>query len=150
MHNNTISIRIADTKDIKGMFSVRMSVKENVLNNTALVTDEICNDYINRRGRGWVCETDGQIVGFAIADLEGNSIWALFLRPEYEGRGIGRQLHDTMLNWYFEQTDADVWLTTAPGTRAEKFYEKAGWRNMGISKGETRFEMSKANWRNGS
>ncbi len=132
------------------MFSVRMSVKENVLNNTALVTDDICNDYINRRGQGWVCETEGKIVGFAIADLEGNSIWALFLRPEYEGRGIGRQLHDTMLNWYFERTDTDVWLSTEPGTRAERFYTTAGWRNMGLSKGETRFEMSKEDWQKGS
>lgn len=143
---SNINIREAKVADIKELFSVRMSVKENVLNNTALVTDEICEDYLTRRGRGWVYEIDGKIAGFAIADLKGNSIWALFVRPEYEGKRIGRQLHDVMLNWYFENTDADVWLSTEPGTRAERFYQKAGWTAMGLKNGEQRFEMSKADW----
>jgi GNAT superfamily N-acetyltransferase len=141
-----MNIRIAELADIREMFSVRMSVKENVLNNTALVTDEICEDYITRRGRGWVCEVDGKIVAFAIADLRGNSIWALFVRPEYEGKGIGRRLHDTMLNWYFGQTNVPLWLTTAPGTRAENFYTKAGWNNAGLENGEVKFELSKDGW----
>lgn len=141
-----MNIRIAEVADIHEMFSVRMSVKENVLNNTALVTDKICEDYITRRGRGWVCEADGKIVAFAIADLRGNSIWALFVRPEYEGKGIGRRLHDTMLSWYFAQTNVPLWLTTAPSTRAENFYAKAGWKNAGLENGEVRFELSKDGW----
>lgn len=128
------------------MFSVRMSVRENILNNVALVTDEICATYITQKGRGWVYEADGRIVGFGIADLEGHSIWALFLLPEYEGQGIGRQLQDTMLNWYFSCTDITIWLTTAPGTRAERFYTRSGWQAKGLDKGEIRFEMTAGAW----
>ena len=65
-----------------------IAVKENVLSNPALVTDKDCEEYLNVRGKGWVCETDNQIIGFAIADLKENNIWALFIRPEYEGLGI--------------------------------------------------------------
>ena len=141
-----MKIRQATIGDIAELFSVRMSVKENILNNTALVTDEICAEYLTCRGRGWVCEINEKIAGFAIADLAGNSIWALFVRPEQEGKGIGKLLHNEMLNWYFSQTDITVWLTTAPGTRAEQFYEKTGWQNIGLEKGEVRFEMTQAKW----
>ncbi len=141
-------IRAATISDISELFSVRMSVKENVLVTLALVTDEICADYISNRGKGWVCEVEGSIVGFAIANLQGNSIWALFLRPEYEGRGIGRQLHNTMLDWYFSMTDTTVWLGTDANTRAEQFYRKAGWVETGRdARGEIRFEMSADDWR---
>ncbi len=60
-----------------------------------LVTDEDCAEYLVNRGRGWVCESNGEIVGFAIADLDEDNIWALFVKPDFEGLGIGRKLHDT-------------------------------------------------------
>ena len=61
-------------------------------------------EFITKRGKGWVCEIDNQIVGFSIADLKENNIWALFVHPNYDKQGIGRHLHDLMLNWYFNQT----------------------------------------------
>jgi GNAT superfamily N-acetyltransferase len=71
----------------------------------------------------------------------------LFLRPEFEKRGIGKQLHDIMLDWYFEKTRTNVWLGTSPGTRAEKFYRRAGWTEIGIhGKGEIKFEMTYSKW----
>ena len=65
-----------------------------------LATDEVCEEFIIVRGNSWVCEIDNQIVGFPIADLKENNTWALFLQPEFENLGIGRQLHDIMLDWY--------------------------------------------------
>ena len=139
--------REAKTEDIEAYMKVRMAVKENVLNNLALVTYDDNVNYITVRGKGWVCETENTIVGFAIADLKDHNIWALFVQPEYEGKGIGKKLHDMMLNWYFDQTNETVWLGTAPGTRAEKFYTKAGWKNVGVvNKGEIKFEMSYDEW----
>jgi len=142
-------IRPASTDDIPQIQYVRNAVKENMLSNPALVTNADCETYLSVRGKGWVCEIEQQIVGFAIADLEDSNIWALFLLPAYEGRGIGRQLHDTMLNWYFEQGKENVWLSTSPGTRAEKFYRYAGWQENGAyGKGEVKFEMTRQQWKN--
>ncbi len=139
--------REATTADIDAYMIVRMSVKENVLNNPALVTYEDNVEYLNVRGKGWVCETENTIVGFAIADLKDHNIWALFVQPEYEGKGIGKQLHNLMLDWYFTHTKETVWLGTAPNTRAEKFYTKSGWTNVGVvNKGEVKFEMSYDEW----
>ena len=142
-------IREAKIDDIKQIQIVRNSVTENTLSNPSLVTDEDCEEFITIRGKGWVCEIDKQIVGFAIADLKENNIWALFLDPKFERNGIGQILHKTMLDWYFTQTKDTVWLGTAFNTRAEKFYRKQGWKEAGLyGKTEIKFEMTKDIWQN--
>jgi GNAT superfamily N-acetyltransferase len=140
-------IREAISDDIKQIQVVRNSVKENMLSNPDLVTDKDCEEFINVRGKGWVCEIDGKVIGFSIVDLKENNVWALFMHPKYEGNGIGRKLHDVMLDWYFTKTLNNLWLGTAPGTRAEEFYHKAGWREVGMHGKETKFEMSCQEWR---
>lgn len=138
--------REAIVDDIKEIHVIRMAVKENVLNNPLLVTE---NDYINfltANGKGWVCEMNNNIVGFAIVDTLTNNIWALFVHPDYEGKGIGKTLHSLMLNWFFFHYTDTLWLTTSPGTRAETFYRQAGWKETGMQGKELRFEMTKEDW----
>jgi GNAT superfamily N-acetyltransferase len=142
-----MTFRDAWTSDITQMQSVRSSVKENVLSNPALVTSGDYEEYITVRGKGWVCEINDSIAGFSIADLKENNIWALFVRPEFEGRGIGRKLHDIMLDWYFSKTKEYVWLSTERKSRAEIFYKKAGWKEAGqYGKEEIKFEMTSKDW----
>ena len=87
------------------------------------------------------------IVGFAIADLEEENIWALFVDPEFEGMGIGKELHKLMLDWYFSTGKKYVWLSTEPNTRAAEFYRKHGWREAGLhGEDEIKFEMTSLEW----
>ncbi len=140
--------REATKNDIGQIQVVRNAVTENTLSNPALVTDKDCEDYMMNRGKGWVCEVEGKIVGFAIADLVDHNVWALFIQPGFDKKGIGRRLHDDMLDWFFQQTTQTIWLSTSPGTRAETFYRKAGWKETGVyGKGEIKFEMSAAGWK---
>ncbi|MBL0026997.1 MAG: GNAT family N-acetyltransferase [Saprospiraceae bacterium] len=140
-------IREAQIDDINQIQIVRNSVIENTLSAPNLVTDEDCKEFMTVRGKGWVCEIDNQIVGFAIADLKEKNIWALFLNPKFEKKGIGQLLHKTMLDWYFTQTRDTVWLGTAFNTRAEKFYRKAGWTEVGTNgTKEIKFEMTFDDW----
>jgi GNAT superfamily N-acetyltransferase len=142
-------IRQALVSDIPQIQIVRHSVNENKLSDPSLVPDSDVEDYINNRGKGWVCEINSKIIGFSIADLVDHNVWALFIRPEHEGKGIGKQLHDEMMHWYFKQKHKTIWLSTWPGTRAENFYVKAGWADKGIMKNnERRFEMTQENWSN--
>lgn len=138
--------REAQLADIKPIMRIRFAVKENVLSNRDLVTEDDCIEFIFERGKGWVCEINGTVVGFSIVDLKENNIWALFLDPEYEKQGIGRQLHNLMLDWYFSRSQQTVWLGTAPGTRAESFYRKAGWIETGMHGKEIKFEMPYSHW----
>lgn len=138
------AVREATVEDIQAIQIVRHAVRENRLSDPGRVTDKDVGEYIHERGKGWVCEHDGHIVGFAIGDLQDANIWALFIRPEMEGRGIGKILHDIMIAWMFDQGMSCIWLSTDPGTRAERFYRKAGWTETGITpSGEIRFELSR-------
>lgn len=143
-----MNFREATTADIQQIQVVRHLVKENTLSNPALVPDNDVEHYITEKGKGWVCEMDGQIVGFSIADLEGNSIWALFVDPEFDNRGIGKELHRLMMDWYFSKTQDKVVLGTAPKTRAEGFYKRQGWTAVGnYANGEVKFEMEFSDWK---
>ncbi len=139
--------REAVIADIPQIQVVRNLVKENMLSNPSLVTDDDCRQFLTERGKGWVCVIDDRVAGFAIADLQNHNIWALFLDPVHEGKGFGKELHRLMMNWYFSQTDHPVWLGTAPGTKAEIFYSRQGWKKTGtVNKGEVKFEMTKETW----
>ncbi|HQY11287.1 MAG: GNAT family N-acetyltransferase [Ferruginibacter sp.] len=139
--------REAQVSDIPQIQFVRNAVKENRLSDPSLVPDQDVEEYISNRGRGWVCEAGNRIVGFAIADIVANNIWALFIHPDHEARGIGKKLHRMMLDWYFLQTKETVWLGTEPNSRAEKFYRMQGWKEAGVhGKGEIKFEMDHETW----
>ncbi|MDI9364581.1 MAG: GNAT family N-acetyltransferase [Flavobacterium sp.] len=140
-------LRQATTADIAQIQIVRNAVKENTLSNPALVTDADCEEFITKRGKGWVFEINNSVVGFAIADLQDHNIWALFIHPDFEKKGIGKQLHNTMLDWYFSQTQTTVWLGTAPNTRAANFYKLMGWIEVGMNgTKELKFEMTHKQW----
>lgn len=139
--------RVADIKDIAQIQFVRNAVKENRLSDPALVPDKDVEEYITNRGRGWVCEADGKILGFSIVDLIENNVWALFVHPDFEAMGFGKKLHQIMMDWYFTQTDKTIWLGTEPKSRAETFYRMQGWREVGThGKGEIKFEMDFSTW----
>ena len=140
-------IRSAAEEDIPEMQRIRMAVRENQLADAGVVQPHDYRSMLNERGRGWVAEIDGRVVGFAVADLARLNIWALFVDPASEGRGVGRHLHDTMLEWLFTSGAEQVWLGTEPGTRAERFYQAARWQYCGRHRnGEARYSMSREAW----
>ena len=136
-------LRPARASDIAAIQRVRASVKENRLVST-VITDDDVRAGIEQTGRGWVVEEDGEVVAFAIGNAMNGNIWALFVRPECEGRSYGRQLHDTMVDWLWTMKLERLWLTTEAGTRAQRFYEAAGWRLVGTTdQGELQYERSR-------
>ncbi len=141
-------VRVAVEADIPDMHRVRMGVRENVLRDPSAVRLEHYRELLAWDGHGWVVELAGRIVGFAVVDLGRENVWALFVDPAYEGHGIGRRLHDAMLDWAFDSGATRLWLSTDPNTRAERFYVAAGWERAGSEpNGEVRFEMSRDRWR---
>lgn len=137
-----VIIRQATRNDIPALVMVRAAVKENIL--TTTITHERIAEGLDVRGRGWVAEHEGQIVGFSMADREESMIWALFLLPEYERRGLGRMLLERAVEWLWLEGCERIWLTTESASRAEGFYSHLGWDKTGITeKGEIRFEIQR-------
>ena len=133
-------LREALREDIPAMHRVRLAVVENRLR-TRVVTEEDYLGYLEAHGKGWVAEDGGQVVGFAVGDARDGNIWALFVDPRHEGQGHGRRLHDAMVAWLWGRGLSTLWLTTEPGTRAQRFYETAGWKHAGAAGAALRFEL---------
>ena len=142
-----MNFRQAIPEDIPQIQIVRNSVKENQLSNPNLIPDDLVEEFITKRGKGFVCEIDKKIVGFSIVDFVENNVWALFLLPEFEGKGIGKKIHQLMLDEYFSKTKETIWLSTEANSRAETFYKKQGWKNAGLHGNEVKFEMSFEDWK---
>jgi len=135
-------IREARQEDVPAMNHLRLQVRENTLSDPTRVTAEMVVDAISSAGRGWVFEQNGAILGFSIALVEDPSLWALFVLPGSEGRGIGHALHEAAVGWLWSQGATCIWLSTDPGTRAEGFYRARGWHETGrMANGEVRFEL---------
>jgi GNAT superfamily N-acetyltransferase len=139
-----MNFREAKVGDIPALSEVRRAVKENVLSDPRKVTREMYAAYLEESGKGWLCEVGGEVVGFCVASAGDASIWALFVKPSYEGRGIGKRLLRLATDWLFETGATSIALSTGAHTRADRFYEEQGWRRGEIRPdGEVCYRLDK-------
>ena len=123
-------IRKAERSDIPRIFEIRAAVRENRLSNPELVTPADCEWFIDNSAF-WLWIEDDEIQGFSAADPRDGTIFALFVHPDYEGRGIGRKLIPLACETLKDTDHHSAELTTDAGTRAEMFYRRDGWVEIG-------------------
>lgn len=136
-------IRQATRLDMPGIWEVRYSVSENTLK-PGKITDEELWKSLEVDGCGWVAEERNQILGFAIGLASSGNLWALFVKPDAQGQGIGTQLHNKLLEWFSAQPVSRLWLSTGTRTRARRFYEARGWQYVGPY-GDTEVRLERQN-----
>ena len=152
MHPNSTQqlpvVRRATTADVPALFAIRTSVRENHLSieqlaergvTPATVAASVTDD----AWRTWVVEDGGTIHGFSMADARTGCVFALFVSPAAEGRGVGRALLAEAERWLFSDGRDVIWLETAeaPGNRAHRIYRRAGWVAVGpADHGDVRYE----------
>ena len=123
-------VREATREDIPAIFDIRTSVRENSATRLQLeqmgINEETVWTAISTEGRGWIAENNGVAVGFSIADLREGSIFALYVRPEFDGRGYGGELLTAAVDWLFCKGFRRIWLAVGRDTRAHRFYLKRG------------------------
>jgi putative acetyltransferase len=83
--------------------------------------DNVRNIHL-KHAETWVYEDDGNAVGFL--SLIGNEVGAIFVRPECQGRGIGRRLMDHAVS-IRDELFLDVFEGNASG---RGFYDHYGYR----------------------
>jgi GNAT superfamily N-acetyltransferase len=127
--------------DVPRIMELRHGVRENRLSAPNAVTAADCMAFIDM-AEMWVWTDDaGQLQGFSAGDPRDGSIWALFVDPPHEGRGIGRILLACACRTVRSAGFSTATLNTEPGTRAERFYRMNGWIETGRSaKGEIVFQ----------
>jgi GNAT superfamily N-acetyltransferase len=156
MTGDAITYRVARAADVPAIFRVRTSVVENLLTVGQLRQRGITNASVAASFRdnagGWVAVHKRRIVGFSMADRETGSLFALFVLPAYERRGIGAQLLSRAIEWLWDVGAEHVWLHTAPNTKAAAFYRRRGWIVTGTHpSGDIRFEQNRPTyWTGGS
>jgi GNAT superfamily N-acetyltransferase len=125
-------MRLATFTDIPRLIEIRGSVRENRLSDPRRVTLADYNWHVVHAPIH-VWEDSGVVKGLSAGDPRDGSIWALFVDPAFEGRGIGRALILAATNSLAAAGHRAAKLSTDPGTRAERFYLRNGW----IAKGRT-------------
>jgi ribosomal protein S18 acetylase RimI-like enzyme len=139
-----ITIRDAAETDIRAIFAVRTSVRENHLSVGQMaelgITHETIREALRQAPCIWVAETGGEIVGFSMGNRDDACLFAVFVRPNWAGQGIGRRLTERAEVFLFRH-HATIWLHTDRTSRAAGFYERLGWtRVRDVSGREARFE----------
>lgn len=82
---------------------------------------------------GYVCTCDGDLVGYCFGSRDTGEIEVLVVLPDFEDRGIGRELLGRTVQELAKLGHSRVFLgcSTDPGSRSYGFYRRLGWRPTG-------------------
>lgn len=134
----TLHFREMTTADLTSVFDVRVSTRENAITMERLerdygVTPERLAEAMGESVRGWLCEDDGRVVGFAMGNAANGEVTVVAVHPRAEGRGVGRGVLDRVGAWLFASGHEEIWLLTTPdpALRAWGFYASLGWKPTG-------------------
>ena len=133
-----LKYRPALPEDVEECVAVRGRTRQNAASEEWLrsigVTSESWGENI-RSGAlpGHVCTVDGKIVGFCFGARETGEIEVVALLPDFENRGIGRELLDRTSKELAKLGHTRLFLGCSPdpASRSHGFYRHLGWRSTG-------------------
>lgn len=120
--------------DMPSIFDVRVATWHNDRGREEMtelgITPESVREMLKEGShRGWLCEADGRVVGFAMGDRTNGEMWVIAVLQEFEGLGVGKQLLGLVEQWLAKEGWSEIWLTTDPDEtmRCVGFYRHLGW-----------------------
>lgn len=139
-------LRTAGVADIEALFEIRTSVTQNHLSRAELtdlgITHSSLAQMLAQTRCAWLIENSTQALGFAMVDADAGELFALFVRPQWAGQGIGSRLLVAAENSLFKQHTKIYLITDGdPAVRANQFYLRHGWHLAGaIDERDVRYE----------
>lgn len=127
--------------DVPALFEVRPRTRENAMTLEELqrlgIDPESVTESLTQSTKGWLCEDEGNVVAFAMADRATGEFLVIAVLPEYEGKGVGGRLISLAKEWLAASGCRRAWLTTDLDTslRAYGFYRKYGWTDWKTERG---------------
>jgi len=141
-----VKFREVTVEDVPALFDVRPRTRENALTLEELqrlgINPQSVTESLAQATRGWLCEDNGRVVAFSMADCATAEFLVIAVLPEVEGRGIGGRLMALAEEWLAASGCRRAWLSTDLDTslRAYGFYRKRGWTDWKIERGNRYME----------
>ena len=89
--------------DTPAIFELRIATNENNFTYEELeargITHVLLQEKLLRSCKGWLCEINNEIIGFAIADKKAANIWALAVLPVYNKKLVAANLQNLAEHW---------------------------------------------------
>lgn len=140
-------IRRIVPSDIGDYYDIRFSVTENRIHphQIHLLQREVVLENINSSGGAICVDRHSGVAAGAMMILITSKpmISALFVRPEYQGLGIGKALLDRAIEMSRAAGVDVLTLVTDPGSRADTFYQWQGWTRGGLDEYGTQVIFTK-------
>ena len=143
-----LRIRTAQREDIETLFEIRTGVVENYQSREEIaelgITPASVATMLETDCCAWIAQLEERVIGFSIASATERTIFGIFVRPDFEGRGAGRALMEVTERWFWDQGMDEIWLLTGndPTLRAYGFHLHLGWVPVGVEQdGELPGEM---------
>ena len=119
---------------IKEVYDIRFSVTENLVHPHQieyLQRQQVIEDIA--QGGGWIVQINGEFVGYGLGIFIPHAlIGGLFVRPEFQGKGVGTEILTRITEWFFENGCVEIELTTDADSKAARFYAYNGWEQDGL------------------
>lgn len=129
------SYRPLQDSDLRAVYEIRFSTIENLIHEEHvkyLQREQALEDI--RQGGGWMCRYGEKEIGFCLPlFIPEPYLGAIFVVPEFQGRGVGKQLMKLAMDWFQKKGAKDIILETDRGSKAEGFYRHFGWKENGAA-----------------
>lgn len=136
-------VRFAEEKDAADLLKIyNQYIDTTITFEYVLPSEEEFQRRIRETKRAYpylVCETDGQIIGYAYAHrsmeraaYQWNAELSVYLDRDVRGEGIGRHMYDILIALLKEQGVKNVYAyVTSPNPRSEAFHREMGFSKLG-------------------
>lgn len=134
----TLTFRQALPTDIADMFALRARTRENPISphelaELGITPNSTAEAMVRGRSSCWVCSDGSSLVGFATGDRTSGEILVVAVSPEFEGKGVGKRLLQSVIASLRSGGCSRLWLAASPDpcVRSHGFYRYLGWQPTG-------------------